>query len=241
MGPLVSVVRHALDTGWEVLVTADHGHTWHRHKKLRRGDKDPGGGERFAPLTPEGIAPEGAVATQDPHIVRVQEGKKVALLTSTGAYFGRIPRRGYHGGAGLEEVVVPCAFLTYEAPIAPTKKDEAVTPGAVATDRARFNGYDLTGVVLTLSDGRVTSLDLPFTLSPMEIRLLQTLARLGEASEAELKQALGTRRVAGPLANLRDRLAAHGLDYIEHKGSGPGGAIYRFRVEMLESGAHRDR
>jgi hypothetical protein len=233
MGPLVSVLRHALEAGWKVVMTADHGHTWHRHKKLRRGDRVPGGGERFAPLTPEGVAPEGAVVTQDPHIVRVQEGKKVALLTSTGAYFGRLPRRGYHGGAGLEEVVVPCAFLTYEAPPGPTR-DEAVTPESAETERPQPKGYDLAGVVLALPDGRVTGLDLPFTLSPRQIRLLQTLARLGEASEAELKRALGTRRIAGPLAALRDRLAAEGLDYIEHKGSGPGGATYRFRVEMLE-------
>ncbi|UCC64856.1 MAG: hypothetical protein JSV36_07385, partial [Anaerolineae bacterium] len=95
-------------------------------------------------------------------------------------------------------------------------------------------GYDLAGVVLTLPDGRVTSLDLPFTLSPREIRLLQALARMGEASETELKRALGTRRIAGPLASLRDRLAAAGLDYIEDKGIGPEGNVYRFRTEMLE-------
>jgi len=80
----------------------------------------------------------------------------------------------------------------------------------------------------------VTILDLPFTLSPREVRLLQALARMGEASEVELKQALGTRRIAGPLAALRDKLAVEGLDYIEYKGTGPEGAIYRFRIEMLE-------
>lgn len=240
MDPLDSMVRHALDAGWEVVVTADHGHTWHRDKKLRRGDKVPGGGERFAPVTPstgsgrrsKEDVPKDAIVTKDPHIVRVQEGKQVALLTAIGTYFGRLPRRGYHGGAGLEEVVVPCAFLTYEAPTAPTR-DKAVALESAEIERAQPEGYDLAGVVLTLPDGRVTSLDLPFTLSLREIRLLQALARMGEASESELKRALGTRRIAGPLASLRDRLAAAGLDYIEDKGIGPEGNVYRFRTEML--------
>jgi len=235
MGPLVSMVHSALGTGWEVLVTADHGHTWHRDKGLRQGKIVSGGGERFAPLgnqEKKELVPPGAIVTQDSNIVRLQGGQRVALLTATGTYYGHAPRRGYHGGAGLEEVIVPCAFLTYESPSAPIR-DQAVAPGSAETERARPEGYDLTGVVLTLPDGRVTSLKLPFTLTPREVRLLQALARMGEASEAELKQALQTRRIAGPLASLRDRLAAEGLDYIEYKGSGPGGAIYRFRTELV--------
>jgi hypothetical protein len=230
LGPLRTAVRTALDTGWKVVVTADHGHTWHRSKKLRHGPITPGGGERFAPVTSETGLPTDAIVTSDPHIVRVQEGKKVALLTAVGTYFGQNPRRGHHGGASLEEIVVPCALLTYEAP--PTEPGEEVIETEAGPESAAL--YDLAGVVLTLPDGRVISRELPFTLAPKEIRLLQTLARLGEASEADLKQALGTRRIAGPLATLRDRLAAEGLDYIEHKGTGPGGAVYRFRTEMLD-------
>jgi len=235
MGPLVSMVHSALGTGWEVLVTADHGHTWHRDKGLRQGKIVSGGGERFAPLgdqeRKESIPP-GAIVTQDSNIARLQDGQRVALLTATGTYYGHNPRRGYHGGAGLEEVIVPCVFLTRQPSPTPTR-DEAVAPGFAETKRAQPEGYDLTGVVLTLPDGQVTSLKLPFTLSLREVRLLQALARMGEASEAELKQALQTRRIAGPLASLRDRLAAEGLDYIEYKGTGPGGAIYRFRTELV--------
>ena len=232
MGPLVSIVRGALGAGWEVLVTADHGHTWHRDKQLRRGPITPGGGERFAPLESRESLPPGAIMTQDSNILRLQDGQRLALLTATGAYYGRIPRRGYHGGVGLEEVIVPCTFLTHKAPTTPIGDQAAAE--SVDAGHAQPASDVLTGVVLTLPDGRVTSLKLPFTLSLREIRLLQALARLGEASEAELRQALQTRRVAGPLASLRDRLAAEGLDYIEHKGSGPGGAVYRFRVEMLK-------
>jgi hypothetical protein len=170
--------------------------------------------------------------TQDPHIVRLQDGQRVILLTATGAYYGHIPRRGYHGGASLEEVVVPCAFLTYEKPSAPVG-EEAVALESAGAESVRLESYDLSGVVLTLPDGQVTSLELPFTLMPKEIRLLQALARMGEASEVELKRALQTRRIAGPLASLRERLATEGLDYIEYKGTGAGGAIYRFRTELV--------
>jgi hypothetical protein len=230
LGPLRTVVRTALAAGWTVVVTADHGHTWHRSKKLRRGPIIPGGGERFAPVASEEELPSDAIVTQDPHIVRVQEGKSVALLTAVGTYFGQNPRRGYHGGVGLEEIVIPCAFLTYEAP--PTEPGDDVSEAEAGPESAAT--YDLAGVVLTLPDGRVISRELPFTLAPKEIRLLQALARLGEASEADLKQTLGTRRIAGPLAALRDRLAAEGLDWIEPKGTGPGGAVYRFRTELLD-------
>jgi hypothetical protein len=232
LGPLDSMVRSALGAGWEVVLTADHGHTWHRAKNLRRSDIVPGGGERFVPLGTKERPPPGAVVTQDPDILRLQDGQRVALLTATGAYYGRLPRRGYHGGAALEEVVVPCAFLTRQPPPALTGAEPAA-PGSAGVERAQPEGYDLAGVLLTLPDGRVTSLDLPFTPSPREVRLLHALAHMGEASEAELKQKLGTRRIAGPLASLRDKLAAEGLDYIEYKGSGSEGAIYRFRTELI--------
>lgn len=229
LGPLRSAVQAALNSNWVVIMTADHGHTWHRNTKLRRGEIVPGGGERFAPAAEKDIAPD-AVITQDPHIVRLQEGKRVALLTAVGSYFGHNPRRGYHGGAALEEVVIPCAVLTFEAP-APGTGPSGVP--ALEEPVQQPEGYDLGGIVLTLTDGRLKSLELPIVLSPAEARLLQALARMGEASEAELRQALGTRRVAGPLATLRERLAAVGLDLIELQGSGAGGDIYRFRGELL--------
>jgi hypothetical protein len=229
LGPLRNAVRSALDAGWVVLATSDHGHTWHRDKDLRRGAIIPGGGERFAPGTSEKDLPRDAIATQDPHIVRVQEGKKVVLLTATGTYFGQVPRRGYHGGASLEEVIIPCAFLTYEAPSTEVVGEVM----AESEPRPAAEGYDLSGLVLTLPNNQVVRLELPFTLSPIEAKLLQTLARLGEVSEGELRKILRTRRIAGPLAALRDRLAAAGLDYIEDKGTSPEGTVYRFRTEML--------
>ena len=236
--PLGNAVRTALDGGWEVVVTADHGHTWHRDKDLRRGRIVSGGGERFMPVVSGVDLPSDAIVTQDPHIVRLQKdpipsNARVALLTATGTYFGQQPRRGHHGGASLEEVVVPCALLTRTAP-ATRAEAETSTSAAEGAEPVQIEKGKLTGIVLTLyGSGQVRNLELLFAPSPREVKLLQTLARLGEASEADLKRALGTRRVSGPLTVLRERLASAGQDYIEELGSGPGGTRYRFRVEML--------
>ena len=88
--------------------------------------------------------------------------------------------------------------------------------------------------MLTLPDRRMVTLTLPFTLTPIEVKLLQALAHFGEASEAQLKQSVGSRRVSGPLSNLLDRMAAAGLDLIEYKGEGADGVVYRFRSELLK-------
>lgn len=230
LGSLVQIVRKGIESGWQVLLTSDHGHTWHRDKKLRRGEAQPGSGERFVFLTGNQIPPEDAVTTSDLHIV-VDKNQRMALLTATGSYFGHNPRRGYHGGAGLEEVILPCVCLTHEAP-APGEPGESIA--GVTPRSAPEAGYDLNGVVLTLPDRRMVTLTLPFTLTPIEVKLLQALAHFGEASEAQLKQSVGSRRISGPLSSLLDRLAAAGFDLVEYKGEGADGVVYRFRSELLK-------
>ncbi len=232
LAPLASLTRVGLDAGWEVLITADHGHTWHRDKALRQGDILPGGGERFAPMELGQAAPPGAIVTREPNIIRVQGSDSIALLTATGAYYGRIPRRGYHGGASLEEVVVPRVFLTRRETSFRTKS-RVPSDQSGHEDAITVNADHLARVVLMLPEGQTMCLDLPFTPSPQEVRLLHALARHDEVSEAALKKVLGTRRVSGVLAGLRERLAAEGLDYVEETGLGPEGATYRFRAEML--------
>jgi hypothetical protein len=238
LAPLSNVVAKALAARWDVLVTADHGHTWHRSKSLRQGPNVSGGGERFTPLSAGEKTTKKAVVTDDPNIVRLQEGQRVALLTAVGAYYGRIPRRGYHGGAGLEEVIVPLVYLTHQETSFHAEQTE-VGKESVAGEAARVEEVapttrdHLGRLILTLPESRTVSLDLPFTPSPREVRLLQTLARYEQVSEAHLKESLGTRRVSGLLAMLRERLANEGLDYIEEVGFGPEGAVYKFKTEML--------
>jgi hypothetical protein len=234
IGPLVATVHAALTAGWAVLMTADHGHTWFRGKDMRIGDPGGEASARYGMLSPEAAIPKSAVETCDPNIARLEDGQRLALLTACGAYFSRVPHRGYHGGASLEEVVVPYALLT----LAPQPRQHVYAQQqhpATGVPRTAAAPADHAGIVLTLRSGRAVTLRPPFGMLPIQIQLLQQLARLGEASEAQLQKVLNTRRIAGPLADLRDRLAeaGKGYDFIEVNGSGAGGVVYRFRDEML--------
>lgn len=92
-------IRVAIDRGWTVVVTADHGHTPFLHPD--RKAPAAGGGHRFA-----NEPWPGAVEFADGPLPR----RPLFLLTRMGAWQGN-QRRGFHGGAALEEVVVPLAFL----------------------------------------------------------------------------------------------------------------------------------
>lgn len=94
-----TVVRTSIEEGWCVLVTADHGHT--PFVAADRKVDATGLGHRFS-----GEAVEGAVEFRSGPLPR----QPLHLLARFGAWFGQ-QRRGYHGGAGLEEVAVPLAFL----------------------------------------------------------------------------------------------------------------------------------
>jgi len=230
---LKSIVSRALQAEWQVVLTADHGHTWHLGKEKRRGETLTGGGERFNPFVSTNSVPQDGLTTEDPLIVRNPETQKLVMLTATGTYYGQNPHRGYHGGVSLEEVVIPCVFLT-DQPAATLRPSAAPQARVKAETEASEPAQEAPGIVLTDPDGRLRRVELPITLSSLEIRFLQALARLGEASEAQLKQALATRRVEGPLAGLREKLASVGLDYIEQvQAAGPEGAVYRLRWELL--------
>ena len=232
IGALASIVDAALGKDWAVILTADHGHTWFRDKSLRHGAMPPNGGARFISVDDETTPPYDGVITEDSHILQIQSGQKIAFLTSTGTYYGHHPRRGYHGGASLEEVVIPCALLTYEKQ---ASSERGTTAGPIPKQDDQINMEAAEGLLLKFRDGQVVDLSLPFTLSVKETRLLQALAWQGEASEAELKKAVGSRRIAGPMAALREKLAAAGPqhDYIEQLGTGTEGVRYRFRTELL--------
>lgn len=232
IGALVSIVHAALARGWAVILTADHGHTWFRDKSLRHGAMPPNGGARFISVENASVLPYDGVVTSDAHILQLQTGQEIVFLTSIGTYYGHHPRRGYHGGASLEEVVIPCALLTYEKQ-ASTETRPITETSTRQEQLTNVNAAE--GLLLKFRNGQVHDLSLPFTLSVTETRLIQALAWQGEASEAELKKAVGSRRIAGPMAALREKLAAAGpqYDYIEQSGTGSEGAMYRFRIEML--------
>lgn len=92
-------LKTALDSGWTVLVTADHGHTPFIHAN-RKGLSSAAGARWHTE------ASEGAV--------RFDAGPLPAhplyLQAKFGSWHGS-QHQGCHGGAGLEEVAVPLAFL----------------------------------------------------------------------------------------------------------------------------------
>jgi len=98
-GGALEALRAATESGWTVVVTSDHGHTPYlesARKVAPRAD-----GQRFssAPLPGAVTFDQGPLPTRPLH-----------LLAQVGAWNGN-QRRGFHGGAGLEEVAVPIAFL----------------------------------------------------------------------------------------------------------------------------------
>ncbi len=98
-------LRVALKAGRRVLVTADHGHSPYIDKSLRAGN---GKTPRYLALAKHDVAPEGFLEID----LAVLGGppERRAFAWRSGAYLGG-PQVGFHGGCGLDEVVVPLAWL----------------------------------------------------------------------------------------------------------------------------------
>ncbi len=98
-------LRVALKAGRRILVTADHGHSPHIDKSLRAGaGKTP----RYTTLEKHAAVPEGFIEIDVAGLGGPPERR--AFAWRSGAYLG-LPQVGFHGGVGLEEVVVPLAWI----------------------------------------------------------------------------------------------------------------------------------
>lgn len=95
----------ALRAGRRVLITADHGHSPFVDNSLRAGD---GGTPRFLPLA-AGEAPPAGFLEIDVAGLGGPPGRR-AFAWKSGAYLGG-QQVGFHGGCGLEEMVVPLAWI----------------------------------------------------------------------------------------------------------------------------------
>lgn len=95
----LDVLRAAVESGWTVVVTADHGHTPYIDGARKVAPR--AAGQRF-----HVEATAGSVTFEDGPLPQAP----LHLLTDMGAWHGG-QRQGFHGGAGIEEVVVPLAFL----------------------------------------------------------------------------------------------------------------------------------
>lgn len=102
----------------------------------------------------------------------------------------------------------------------------------VLLEKARTQGKRMAeGHHLNLQDGDGKGLTvvLPFEPKPAEKLVLEALARHSKLSEAELSKVAGTRRIAGLLESLQEKLTRAGLDLLHNQGQGSEGAIYAFR------------
>jgi hypothetical protein len=93
------VLTAAVDEGWVVLITADHGHTPFVAPERKLGPAALG--QRYS-----AEASAGTVEFRDGPMPQ----RPLHLAARFGGWFGS-QSRGFHGGAGLEEVAVPLAFL----------------------------------------------------------------------------------------------------------------------------------
>jgi parallel beta-helix repeat protein len=101
----------------------------------------------------------------------------------------------------------------------------------VLLEKAREQGQRMAqGHHLSLQDGEGQTflLVLPFEPKPAERLVLEALARHGKLSEGELSKVASTRRIAGLLESLREKLNRAGLAVLENQGQGSEGAIYAF-------------
>lgn len=98
-------LRVALKARRRVLITADHGHSPYIDKALRSGN---GKTPRYVALGKHDPVPEGFIEVDVAGLGGPPERR--AFAWRSGAYLGG-PQVGFHGGCGLEEVVVPLAWL----------------------------------------------------------------------------------------------------------------------------------
>ncbi len=98
-------LRVAVKAGRRVLIAADHGHSPYIDKSLRAGS---GKAPRYTTLGKHDAVPEGFIEIDVAGLGGPPERR--AFAWRSGAYLGG-PQVGFHGGVGLEEVVVPLAWI----------------------------------------------------------------------------------------------------------------------------------
>lgn len=213
---VLATLHHALAQDWVVIVTADHGHT----PFVEGGRKVATSalGNRYG-------------ATELPGAVRFESGplpvRPLWLVARVGAWAGT-QHRGWHGGAGIEEVVVPFAFLKQcgpgeGRPTAPTwwwHRPEAVSKTArvvppvtpLPTVRA-VPATPLTPPVVTGGAWAevVTDVDVR--------RVFVHLEKHGSVDDADLLNLLGSPRAAGRFSIRYETWLVH--------------VPFRVRVEMV--------
>jgi hypothetical protein len=106
--PLRELLKLAADSGRLVLMTSDHGHVLDfGSRQLDTAGGDAGDRHR---MTTESLKP-GELLFEGVRVEKAVGQKKVALAWSSDIRYGP-KKRGYHGGANPQEIVVPFAILS---------------------------------------------------------------------------------------------------------------------------------
>ena len=121
--PVAELLDACRSSGRVVVLVSDHGHVLERETELRDVD----GAERWRPAT--GTPQEDEVLLQGPRVVT--EGRRLLAPWSERVRFG-MKKNGYHGGATLQEVVLPFGIFALPetaAHIAGWREAAQETPG----------------------------------------------------------------------------------------------------------------
>lgn len=240
-------LRVALKAGRRVLVTADHGHSPYVDKSRRVGN---GKTPRYVALGKHDPVPEGFIEIDVAGLGGPRERR--AFAWRSGAYLGG-PQVGFHGGVGLEEVVVPLAWIERDGlhadepawwygggtlaevspelaaakPIAPpliTPLPSDEVPAKAKAQLSLFNPAD-----------KASSLPLPEALlgklSVDEKSILVLLRETGSARASELAERLRKNpgRLNGLMRSLRRTLHAAGHVLFTDEVLPSGETMYRYQ------------
>jgi len=234
----------ALRAGRKVLLTADHGHSPFVSKSLRAGA---GKAPRYLQLEKHEAPPEGFIEIDLAGLGGPAE--KRAFAWKCGAYLGN-PQVGFHGGCGLEEMVVPLAWLEHNGLHAdepswwygggvvqevrtPMKLEDhpLVTPlpprKVAAKAKPQLSLFDPAEKADTLPlDAAVLD-----SLSRDEKAVLVLLKENGSARASELADRLNKNpgRLNGLMRTLRRSLHKHGIVMFTDENLPSGETLYRYQ------------
>lgn len=231
----------ALRAGRRVLITADHGHSPFVDSTLRVGD---GATPRFMPLGSGAGAPAG--------FVEIDLGglggppARRAFAWKSGAYLGG-QQVGFHGGCGLEEMVVPLAWLEPNG----LQADEptwwfgkgalpVVEPVRRAPEPPTSTPLPTPRPQLDLFDGGARAAALPVPadllgkLSADERTFLVVLKENGALKTSEIAAQMSKTppRVNGLIVQLRRRLHAAGIELFSIETLPSGETLYRYTAQV---------
>lgn len=237
----------ALKARRRVLVTADHGHSPYVDKSLRAGN---GKTPRYVALGKHDAVPDGFIELDVAGLGGPPERR--AFAWRSGAYLGG-PQVGFHGGCGLEEVVVPLSWIERDGlhadepswwygrgtlaeirlearPVQPpivTPLPSDEIPPKPTTQLSLFNPAD-----------KADSLPLPAALidklSLDEKTILVLLRETGSARASELAERLKKNpgRLNGLMRALRRMLHAEGHVLFSDEVLASGETMYRYQSKQ---------